>query len=283
MHTRAFNIVMVLGLTLGVAASAWSEEHRVRRDSGESRHVEVADADKAEPPASSEDAQSPVTKPHQQADVHAWRGRRGPKNAKPVELTEKQEAELLAAIKKRRPEYYEELMRLKEETPQRYRWAIARVWRLHQRWQYLPQEAREAAATHHDLRVKAAQMIYQWQQAKDPEKKARLKKELHNVLAEQFDAQQTLREYQLVEFEKRIKHIRQELQARAKDRDKIIAERLEELLSQQAEGPKHKGSHVHKRAHDESPGKSAHEADDKDQPDQTEKTTEGADETKSER
>lgn len=174
-------------------------------------------------PADDPPAQTDVGRAGRPPDPPARHGRG-------ARLTEKQEKEVLDAVKERKPEFYKQLIDLRESSPGRYRRALAGLWRLHQRLRYMPKEEREAVLAEQDARRKVYRLARAARQEKDAAKAARLKQELREAVAAQFQAEQTRFEVRLVQLAKRIKRHEAELKDRKARRDEIIAERFARAL-----------------------------------------------------
>jgi hypothetical protein len=166
----------------------------------------------AEPPASAESKGPPRVRP------------------RAAPLTEEQEAELLAALKEKLPYKYERLVKLREERPRAYRWALRGAWRSYQRWKDLPPEVQEAAITEQAERITSMRILHAIRDEEDPEKKARYKEQLKESVQRQFDAEETRQKHQLQVLKERILRLEEELKRRTEDRDKIIDEQVERYL-----------------------------------------------------
>jgi len=155
---------------------------------------------------------------------------RGPAGRPGQRLTEEQETELLEFLKERRPSRYEEIIKLSNEDPRRYRFVTAHMWQWYQQWKHMSSEAQDAAIVEHDLRVETYLALSRWHDETDPQQKEKLKGELRTTLERHFEAEQKLRQVQLAELEQRIEDVRQEIQQREQDRTKIVDERLNRML-----------------------------------------------------
>jgi hypothetical protein len=86
-----------------------------------------------------------------------------------------------------------------------------------------------------ELAQQSHQLISDYSQTDDYQKRESLKKQLREVLAKQFDAQRQRREKELEQVEKRLARVRDQLKKRNDSRETIIDRRLESLVSD-AEG-----------------------------------------------
>jgi hypothetical protein len=145
-------------------------------------------------------------------------------------LTEEQEAELLAALEEKLPDQHERLVKLREERPRAYRWALRAAWRSYQRWKDLPPEVQEAAITEQAEQIKIMRILHAIRDEEDPEKKARYKEQLKESVQRQFDAAEKRQKHHLQVLKERILRLEEELKRRTEDRDKIIDQRVERYL-----------------------------------------------------
>ncbi|HUT61179.1 MAG TPA: hypothetical protein VNA25_25300 [Phycisphaerae bacterium] len=148
-----------------------------------------------------------------------------------VHLTPSQEKELLGVLKEKRPEDHDWLMRLKDRNPRAYRWALSTAWRTYQNWKNFPSEIQEAIRVQQTAKLKSWRLCRQYRGGKDESVKQALHSELLEVLGQEFDADQKIREFQLKQLEERIKLVREELKTRAEHRDEVVKENLERLLA----------------------------------------------------
>ncbi|MCD4699986.1 MAG: hypothetical protein K8R91_05385 [Phycisphaerae bacterium] len=146
-------------------------------------------------------------------------------------FTEDNVKEILAFAKKHFPAEHERLEALRKEDPRQARRALRRLWWLYQRVQHLPPDIQAAAVAKHRLNVSIFRVRREILQAEDTAKKAELTKKLRSLLGEQFDNDQAVREYQVKRLAQQLAELKAEIEQRKKDRKKIIAERMERLLS----------------------------------------------------
>jgi len=158
-----------------------------------------------------------------------------------AELTKEQETELLNALKEKLPGRYEDLMKLREEKPKAYRWALRGTWRWYQRWKNLPEEVQKAAITEQTERMRIVRILHAIGKAKDPAEKARLRKDLTDSAARLFDAEQERHRHRLQELKDQIRRLEEELRQRTEDRDKMIEQRVERYLTKGLPGRFHRG------------------------------------------
>jgi len=155
-------------------------------------------------------------------------------------VTEQQETELLGVLAEVRPEEAASLRRLKEENPRAYRARLQVAWRAYQVWRDLPPEMRKLWWAQQGARLEAWRQAQNWQSAKDPSQKERIRARLLETLGTEFDAEQGLREHRLGQLEEQLKRLRAELKERAEHRTQVIEKNLQDLLASRAK-PKPEG------------------------------------------
>ncbi len=158
-------------------------------------------------------------------------GPRGERHGPPPRaLTEAQEAELLDAIRQRRPEYHERLMQLKEEQPWRYRRAMGFLWDWHERLKRMDPEERESVLAEHEARIEVARLARALRDAPDDARRAELREQLRTAIVAQFAAEQKRYEARLKALEEQVKQLREGLEAREQRKDELIEERFTRVL-----------------------------------------------------
>ena len=149
-------------------------------------------------------------------------------------LTDEQVEEILAFVKEKMPWRYERLKTLQEEDPDAFR---RTCWRLRfeigqlQRLKKDNPDAYEAALEEHRLRARADALAEQARRAESDAAREKAVAELRGVLYRLFDAEGKAREAQIRQFEERIRHLREQLAQRARQRDRIVDWLLERMLS----------------------------------------------------
>ena len=167
------------------------------------------------------------------------RGGRGPFGRQHVppmfrDLTDKQVGEILTFVREKMPWRYERLKALQESNPDLFRRTCRRLrFEIDQlrRLEKGDPEAYQAALEEHRLRTLVADLAARARQAGSTEERNRRVAELRDVLQRLFDAERKAREAQIRELEQRIHQLRQQLAERGQQRDRIIEELLERLLS----------------------------------------------------
>ncbi len=146
------------------------------------------------------------------------------------ELTDSQQAELLEQIKAHRPEEYEQLMKMKESQPRRYRWILAERWRWYQRYKSMPASVQKALLTQYEARVRIARIRKALVDDPSDQQRQTLAAELKTQVAALFDANQTIRTHFLKKLEEKLERFRKELDDRAEQRDKLVSEHVQKIL-----------------------------------------------------
>lgn len=115
-----------------------------------------------------------------------------------------------------------------------------------------------------DLRLSAetsrvARLYHEAAEVEEPseERTAALQEELQAVVEEHFEVRQQIREHELGRLEARLMRLRDELDARSEIRESLIADRVEELTSEdytESDGPPHPPGDAHPDDSDDHPG-----------------------------
>ncbi len=145
-------------------------------------------------------------------------------------FTEDKTKEVMAFAKKHFPEEHERLESLRKENPRQFRRAIRRMWWLYKRVRHLPEEIQAAAVAKHRLNIAIFRMHRQILQTNNQDEKAKLKKQLLDLLGKQFDNDQAVKEYKVKRLAQELAKLKAEIEQRKKDRKKIISKRLELLM-----------------------------------------------------
>lgn len=163
--------------------------------------------------------------------------------SRPSRLTEEQEKKLLGVLAKYRPQFHKRMLELREDSPPRYRRALGGMWWWYQRLQRMPEAERKAYLKVQESRIQALRLVRAIKEEKDDRKVAKLKEQLRQTMAEQFEAEQVRFEARLVRLEGRVKRLRQELKDRKQRRDEIIGERVERMLEGKPDEAKRRRRH----------------------------------------
>lgn len=96
-------------------------------------------------------------------------------------------------------------------------------------------EMAKLAAAEGELARKSEELLAEYATADKPDEQKRLKSELREALAKQFDVQRERRELELARVEERIRKAREQIRKRNDARDTIVDRRLDQLIND-AEG-----------------------------------------------
>lgn len=164
----------------------------------------------------------------------------GPMSNEPtVKLTPQQEAELLAAMKRSSPDdYYTYLIAAKKGDPKVYQRTLSWMWRKYERWRNAPKEIQEQMLVEQRAISEIGELVHAIRMAKDPADRDQLKKRLMDAVTRKFDAEIVLHDYRLIQFEQRLKKLRDNLAKRKADRDNKVKQQYELLLGETAPPPK---------------------------------------------
>ncbi|MBI5725303.1 MAG: hypothetical protein HZA50_15190 [Planctomycetes bacterium] len=158
-------------------------------------------------------------------------GGRGDKSGQGV--TEEQERELLEFYKSVKSEYYDSLVRLRDNNPHVYKQMLKRFWNRYQEIKTMPRDIQVVAIFEQELKAgiwKTGNLIREAKTRDDAQAVQQLTDKLRDLISQQFDAEMKMTEYGLTQFEERLKKLREELKQRAGQKDQIIEQRLHENL-----------------------------------------------------
>ncbi len=142
-------------------------------------------------------------------------------------------------------EYYPEWQEMLEQASQNGRegrrilrrklWKYwPKITKLAETYKYDPELARKLVEDSY-LRNQADKLAREYHRAKEPAEKERIKQELTEILSQQFEVRQWIRERKLSNLEKRISQLRKELQQRIEKRDELIQHQLKLRIAQEAQ------------------------------------------------
>jgi predicted O-linked N-acetylglucosamine transferase (SPINDLY family) len=153
----------------------------------------------------------------------------GPAGHGPALSAERAE-ELTAFAKKHMPEMYEQLEKLKDR-PERYRGTLQVIERTYSVVQRYPENIREAVIARGRVNYAIYRLQREYRQATDPAVKSGLAEKLRDLLAEQFDKDQIVKEYDLTRLAKQLADLKAVIEQRRQNRQKTIDENLKRLLA----------------------------------------------------
>ncbi len=187
------------------------------------------DAPSARPSADA--ATKPTTRPGNLRQLRMRNAGDEPRIFEEDRFTEDKVEEVLAFVKKHFPEEHERLEALRREDPAQARQSLRRLWWIYQRVRHLPPEIQAAAVAEHRLNVAIFRVRRELLQTEDAAKKTELTQKLRDLLGEQFDNDQAVKEYKIKLLAEQLAKLKAEIEQRKTDRQKIIDERLERLMS----------------------------------------------------
>ncbi len=190
-------------------------------------------------PAPAADRPGPTVKPRRprlpgNARKEARPGHRGPWLSHRRQLSAEETEEIMAFIKEYAPRAYEPLKQLLETNPRRAQPLLRRMYRLYLRVQAYPPTVRAAAVNSHMLNLPIFKALGDLRRAKDPQEKKRLGDHLRELVAQRFDHDQVVREYEVERLEKRLADFKAEVERRRKNRQRIIDKIIREMLESPA-------------------------------------------------
>jgi len=167
------------------------------------------------------------------AESRAAASRSGPRHGRSSRwgLTEAQRAELVAFAKEHMPEQHQRLVKLLEDDPRRAGWLLWRLYRLYVGVRRYPPEVRRAAIARHQVRVAIYRAVRELRQARTAEQRQAVKARLADLLGQEFDHEQVVRDYEVKRLAEQVADLAAEIKRRRTDRAGVIEERLRRLLA----------------------------------------------------
>ena len=142
------------------------------------------------------------------------------------QLTPEQEKELLAFVKKSRPDYHPVLVGLKKKNPAEYWKAVRPVWRFYQGYKRMSPEMRKAVDAEQKAKIEIGKLVGRYRNARNDSDRKKLADQLRKQLIIQFDAELRIRRLRLEEMMARLKAQIAGLDGQKKKRDKTVGDRL---------------------------------------------------------
>jgi hypothetical protein len=165
-----------------------------------------------------------------------------------VDITDEQEQELLAALKRHDSRWHERLLRVKAEHPRRYRFFLARAWDWYEKIRNMPADLQETLKQIREDRLTSWQLVQRYRAAETSDQRQRARKQLAETIGRLLDAEQKLTAYRIAKLEEQIAQIKARMQAQASRREELIEERIEQLLeSPDSARPRPPGMPRHRR------------------------------------
>ena len=148
----------------------------------------------------------------------------------PRALAERQVRDLTAFVRKYYPELTENLDRLLREDRPRAMRMLRRLNRMYLEVRRYPDDIAQAVIDRRKASVAIYRAIRQLGTTTTQADRDRLMRRLKELLARQFDLEQTFKEYQVAQLEQRVAKLAEDVKARRNKRDEIIAARIARLL-----------------------------------------------------
>lgn len=148
-------------------------------------------------------------------------------------LTDADEDQIIKFVEQHMPQHHQRLLDLRDTNPRRYRMTLRFLWPRVQRLRAMPEATRKAHLREVQIKVQLYKTTRAYQTAESEGEKLQIKQDLRTLLGEQFNLEQTLQAYRLKQLQEQLKRLQEELEHRNANRQKIIDQRLEDLLSGQ--------------------------------------------------
>lgn len=151
------------------------------------------------------------------------------------ELGQEWEKTILEKIKAEEPEEIEPLRQEKLKNPRRYEEQLAKLWDDVRR---LEKFKRENPARYNNLKRQlqlernCRTLAQKYRQSNDAAGKSQARADLRNCLAELFTLREAERAEKVTELEQELAELREMLAFRAKNKDKVIEKRLNEMIGE---------------------------------------------------
>ncbi|KPK85802.1 MAG: hypothetical protein AMJ81_02600, partial [Phycisphaerae bacterium SM23_33] len=145
--------------------------------------------------------------------------------------TPQQTETVLAFTRQHLPEQYEQLRRLLSEDPDRAAPMVHRLYQLYVNVRRFPAEIREAAIGRYQANLAISWARRELRRSEDPAERKRLTERLAKLITQQFDHEQTVKEYEVKRYAQRVVELSAEVEQLRTNRSQVIAERMQRLLA----------------------------------------------------
>lgn len=152
-------------------------------------------------------------------------------------LTDQQEAELMAFLRQTDPVLVKQLEEMRKNAPGPADYALRRLWRIYQTVRNYPPEVRTAALSRHFINVQVFQTLRELRQCKEEAAKTKMMDRLRNLLNQQFDNEQVVREYEIERLAKQLEQLKKDVNERRQYRQEHVQSQLGELIRRAATQP----------------------------------------------
>jgi len=142
----------------------------------------------------------------------------------------KREEQLLAVLKERDQASYEAALQLKEADPAEYRRYVHRASAWLDRIKDLPPHVAEAQMALQEAKVKLWRLAELARKAHSEKTKARLARQIRQMVEAQFDAETVTIQYRLEKLRQDMERVEKKLKDRSQQRQQLIQEGVEQVL-----------------------------------------------------
>ena len=152
-----------------------------------------------------------------------------------LRFSEEEIAQALEEIKAQDPEFYENLMRMKENMPGEYQIILYETIERKRELERLKEENPELyqdMVKREEYERRERELSRKYRDAETDADKKKIETELKTVLNELFDLNLKMRRREVEELENRIKEIKSDIEERKKDKDKVIELHLKDITGQ---------------------------------------------------
>jgi len=164
----------------------------------------------------------------------AARAQEPPQPEEPWHVSDSEISSAVKKIQAAEPDFYKSLMVIRKEDDAQFR-DLVTDWIFHQRdmeemKKFNPGEFDKKFKPMFDLQKQERAITAKYRLAEDSSTKDNLKKQLMDTLNKLFDKKLELQKDELKELEKRLSEVKQDIERRRQNKDKIIQRRFEELV-----------------------------------------------------
>lgn len=165
-------------------------------------------------------------------------GMGGPRHGMMIPVTEEEEAQALAFLRRADPAIAERMDRLKETAPRRYTMTLRRVLMAQARLGAIAEGDSTALARHQEmfrLEAQVEDLALQYRESQDGEPREELRGQIETALSRLFDLREGQKREEMEHLEARLQHLRRVVEARQAGKDAIVERRLQQVLGEHAE------------------------------------------------
>jgi hypothetical protein len=143
----------------------------------------------------------------------------------------------MAFLRQTDPVLVKQLEEMRKNTPGQAEFALRRLWRIYQTVRNYPPEVRTAALSRHFINVQVFRTLRDLRQCKDETAKTQLMDRLRDLLNQQFDSEQVVREYEVERLARQLEQLKKDVDQRRQRRREHVQGQLDQLIRRAATQP----------------------------------------------